>query len=205
MTQWTSGLYRLTQNPKFYAGFQDILGADRSRRRLAAEYIRANADDAVLDVGCGPGSILPYLGQVRYVGIDANPAHILEARAKFQDGTFIAADFTAAAPLDAASFDIVLSLGVLHHLEDAQARELASLAWQKLRPGGRMVTIDPVFAPGQHFVARMLAQADSGRCVRHADEYRKLLEGPFGDVNAHVHHDFLRVPYSHLVMSARKA
>jgi hypothetical protein len=54
MPQWTTGVYRLTQIPAFYKAFQNLLGADRSRRQLARDYVRAQPHDRVLDIGCVP-------------------------------------------------------------------------------------------------------------------------------------------------------
>lgn len=38
-------------------------------------------------------------------------------------------------------FQIMLALGVLHHLEDYEVRQLFALAQAALREGGRLITI----------------------------------------------------------------
>ena len=45
----------------------------------------------VLDVGCGPGTNTPYFNGADYVGLDINPAYVVQARKKYQR-TFVEAD-----------------------------------------------------------------------------------------------------------------
>lgn len=205
MSQKTRGLYRLTQVPLLYEALQSALGAGRSRQLLVEQYIRPNRFDRVLDLGCGPAAILPLLKEVTYIGIDLNPAHISSAQLAHGDrGTFHVGDFTHRRLDLGESFDIVLCIGLLHHLEDQRAIELAQLARDYLSPGGRLITIDPVFADGQSIFARQLARADSGQCVRTEQGYRALLEMAFEDCVTHVRHDLLRVPYSHCITVATR-
>jgi len=80
----------------------------------------------VLDVGCGDKPYLPYFASARaYVGVDpANPNADVQARAE-------------SLPLDDESFDLVLCIQVLEHVDDpAQAvRELHRV----VRRGGRVL------------------------------------------------------------------
>ena len=203
MVQKTTGLYRLTQIPMLYDGFQRMLGGRRSRTKLVAEYIRPKSGDNVLDLGCGPASILPCLGKVSYVGIDLNGDHIEKARADHgAAGSFHAGDFASLQTDLKGTFDLVLCLGFLHHIDDRRVLELARLAREYLAPGGRFFAIDPVFADGQPKIARWLAANDSGRCVRTASAYRNLVAPAFGNCETHVRHDLLRVPYSHCISTA---
>src|SRR5689334_4052594 len=55
-----------------YETFGRLIGGPRGRRRFAAEFVRAKKTDRVMDIGCGPGSMLSYLGGASYVGFDAN-------------------------------------------------------------------------------------------------------------------------------------
>ena len=101
-------------------------------------------------------------------------------------------------------FDLVLGTGVLHHLDDIQARGFFSLAERMLRTGGRCLTLEPCLVKGQHYVARMLIRLDRGRNVRTAQEYAALASASFSDVSQTLRHDLLRVPYTHLIMECRK-
>ena len=204
MSQKTEGLYRLTQIPSAYAFFQELLGAVRSRRIIANTYVCARSGDRVLDLGCGPASFLPFLGDVDYVGIDLNEKHIAQAKATFPDrGTFLTKSSSDVDLDELGSFNLVCCFGLLHHLEDAEVIDLVRFARAALKPTGRLVTVDPVFEDGQHWIARRLAEADSGQCVRHATAYRALVLSDFPHCNTYIRHDLLRVPYSHCINVAR--
>jgi SAM-dependent methyltransferase len=203
MSQKTTGLYRLTQISGAYEIFQLLLGADRWRKVLAEDYICVRTGDRVLDLGCGPASILPILGEVDYTGIDANADHIASATARYgARGKFIADDFACLTQQQSASFDLVLCLGLLHHLEDERVTELARLARTYLKPSGRFVAVDPVFENGQHGIARWLATRDAGQCVRYETGYRDLVGAAFGRCVTKVRHNLLHVPYSHCITMA---
>lgn len=204
MSQKTTGLYRLTQIPAFYESFQNLLGATASRRRLVQEYILAKEGEQVLDLGCGPATILEAMPDVSYLGIDLNAAQIEQARRDYGDrGQFHCGDFNSLKEEIASTFDLVLVIGLLHHIDDGRVRELASLAASFLKPSGRLLAVDPVYTDDQTWIARRLAAADSGRCVRTADGYRDLVASAFKDCVTHVRHDLLRIPYSHCITVAR--
>jgi len=203
MSQKTTGLYRLTQISGAYETFQLLLGADRLRKIVADEYICAKPGARVLDLGCGPASILPILGDLDYTGIDANADHIASATARYGSrGKFIADDFACLAQEQSASFDLVLCLGLLHHLEDERVTELAQLARAYLKPSGRFVAVDPVFEDGQHGIARWLAARDAGQCVRYETGYGDLVGAAFARCETQVRHNLLHVPYSHCITMA---
>jgi len=203
MAQKTTGIYQLTQIPALYATFQRMLGGDRARQGLVADHIRPKPGERVLDLGCGSAAILPYLGEVDYVGIDLNPEHIAQARATHGDrGTFHSGDF-GSLPVDRKNtFDLVLCLGILHHLDDIRMSELVAMARGYLAPGGRFIAVDPVFEDGQPPIARWLAKLDSGKCVRTAPQYAALIASAFECCTTTVRHDLLQVPYSHCICSA---
>ena len=85
--------------------------------RIAAHYALA-PNDRVLDVGCGKGYLLYELTQaVRGIGVRGLDisAYALEA-AKEEVRPFLDLGDAAALPYEAASFDLVVSLGALHNL-----------------------------------------------------------------------------------------
>lgn len=204
MPQLTSGLYRLTQVPFLYESFQNLLGAQRSRTRLAREFILPFGPKRVVDVGCGPGSMLPFLGKVDYQGIDLNSQHIERAQALYDGlGRFYCGGFERLAGVDEEQ-DLVLSIGLLHHLNDDEVRTLSATAARILRPGGHLVTVDPAFTPDQHWMARWIASKDAGQAVRSPDGYRALITSAFETVRSTVLHDLGRIPLTHCINIATK-
>ena len=155
----------------------------------------------VLDIGCGPADLLSYLPEVDYVGIDLSPQYIQAARARYGNrATFLCENVADTVVREPASADVVTATGVLHHLNDVEARRLLEVARQALKPGGRFVALDGVWHPGQSPVARWVLRRDRGRFIRTADAYVALARDVFGSVASHVRHDMMRIPYSLHIM-----
>ena len=156
----------------------------------------------ILDVGCGSASLLPYLGDVRYTGIDLNPQSIDHARNLHGDrGRFLVGDVAKGMPDGSDEFDLIIVSALLHHLDDAHARALFSSLADLLRPGGRIVTIDNVWLPEQHFIAKLVNRLDSGLNVRTPEQYTNLVAGLPLRVESRIYRDLLRIPYDHFCMT----
>jgi len=192
--------------PAAYRLFTSIVGGSRSRRRFSENFIRARDGDRILDLGCGPADLVEYLPHVEYIGFDTNPAYIKNAKARWGDrATFVCGHVGDASGQLSGTFDIVLAVGVVHHLNDDEAVELFRVAFGALRPGGRLVTFDGAFVKGQSPVARFLLSKDRGGFVREVPDYERLARSSFAGVTSHVAHDLIApVPYTHLVMECVK-
>lgn len=93
----------------------------------------------LVDVGCGAGNLLPFVGHQcdRYIGVDAVRYDGFPA-----EGEFIPLDLDAAkAPLPDASADVVCAVETIEHLENPRAfmRELVRLT----KPGGLAIVTTP--------------------------------------------------------------
>jgi SAM-dependent methyltransferase len=196
----SDGLRSVLSLPRAYALFFDLVGGPGRDRVLVRDYIRARPGDRVLDIGCGPGTLVPLLADVDYVGFDLSPEYIHRAQSKYPDKQFVCERVSAFTLKDMGVFDTVLALGVLHHLDDAEAMQLFQIAHDALKPGGRLVTIDGVWADGQSPIAKYFLSRDRGRFVRRADEYQRLGSASFSQIEAKVRHDLLRIPYSHVIL-----
>lgn len=205
MSHRSTGIYRIFESAFVYERFQRLLGSDASRRRYVRELLRPSPGARILDIGCGPGTILDYLPEdADYAGYDLNPGYIEEARRRYPGrGRFFCARVEDA-PDEPGGFDLVLATAILHHLDDPEAGRLVASAWRHLRPGGSLVTIDPVRHPGQSPVARLLVALDRGRRVRTPEGYRGLVAERFPSVETTLLTDLLPIPYSHFLMRASK-
>ncbi len=191
--------------PGAYGLFKKLIGAGKDRSVFAREHVRAKDGDRVLDIGCGTADVLSFLPRVEYTGFDPSAEYIATATARYGDrAKFYCQRVSEQSLVVHHDFDIVLAQGVLHHLDDAEARRLFRLAHAALKPGGRLVTLDGVYVPGQSRVARLLLSRDRGKFVRHEQGYRELAEGVFDDVGSAVRHDLLNIPYTLLVLDCTK-
>ena len=198
-----TGLHRLLNRAGVYDALQGLLLRGESRVRYVRDYVRPFPGCRILDIGCGPGSILAHLpGTIgSYIGYDMNPAYIEAARSRWGNrGTFHCQRVEPGMLPAGEAFDIVLANGIVHHLDDAEARQLFDVAWRALRSGGSLVTYDNVYLENQHWFARWLIARDRGRAVRTQGGYEALARGRFSKVESVILHDTLRVPYTILVM-----
>jgi SAM-dependent methyltransferase len=200
------GFYFLLTLPSVYRLFRTIVLGDGFRVYLS-EYVRPVPGEKVLDIGCGPGEILEHLPAVDYVGFDINPKYVEAAQKRFGGrGRFFCGDVgLTTIDQEAATFDLVLATGVLHHLNDDYAASLFNLARRALKPSARLVTLDGCFVAGQPKLARFVVSRDRGEYVREFAEYTKLAAQVFPQVRSFVRHDLLRIPYTHVILQCGNA
>ncbi len=187
--------------PAVYKLWGHLVGGSTSARALVNEYIRPEADARILEIGCGPGTIVPYLPQSGYLGFDLSAEYIEEARRRFPQAKFICERVSKFSLAQQHGFDLVIAIGIIHHLDDAEAKQLFEIAREALKPGGRLVTVDGVFTSDQSPVARWFLARDRGEYVRSEQEYVRIASQVFGSVEPAVRHDLLRIPYTHLILN----
>jgi SAM-dependent methyltransferase len=140
---------------------------------------------------------------VRISWFDANPTYIASAQQRYGNrGEFVCERVSHHSVQHFGAFDIVLALGLIHHLEDSEAKDLFRIGYTALKPGGRMITNDGCYAVGQSAAKRFLLSRDGGRFVRTQEQYVELVHSWFQEVNPHLREDVLRIPYTHLPRTA---
>lgn len=199
--QITTGLRSVLSLPSVYSSFQNLVGAQRLRRDIVDHYIRPTVGDTVLDIGCGPGDMLAFLPDVDYVGVDMSEDYIHAARETHGGrGEFYVGDAQDMGRVADQKFDLILAIGLLHHMDGEGAKGLFQFSASVLNPAGRMITLDPCFCDGQASLARWLVSLDRGQNIRTKQEYLELAEPAFGRVTGDVRDDLLRMPYTHCVL-----
>jgi SAM-dependent methyltransferase len=204
MAQVTTGIRAVLSNPLVYNALQNLLGAETVRARIVRDHVRPFPGMRILDLGCGTAEILRALPMdITYVGYDMSPEYIADAQQRFAGrGTFHCRllEQTEVATLE--PFDLVMGIGVLHHLDDATARQFMLLARSALPRGGRIYTLDPCYAAGQNPIARFLISRDRGQHVRDIEGYRDLSRGLAAEVTGSLVHKSW-IPYTHWHMECR--
>jgi SAM-dependent methyltransferase len=199
MAEVTFGLRSILSLPFAYEFVQQMFGASSGRRMLVDRFIRPKPGDRVLDIGCGPAKLLGFMSDVRYVGYDPNSRYIEHARKTFGPrGLFVAGRFTVEETAKYEPFDVGLLIAVLHHLDDPEASSLLACLRTAIKPGGRLVTLDPVFVDNQSPVARKLIEWDRGKNVRRPGELCALVEPHFRTIEETIIHKRFP-PYTMLV------
>ncbi len=175
--------------PFFYNFLQNAIGVPRQREFLVQQFVRPRQGDRILDIGCGTADILVHLQpfEVHYTGIEPNEAYVRYARRKWNDQPRyqfqLAAIGTSVAPSIAAhAYDVALAFGVMHHLPDEAVRQLLQIAAEGLKPGGRLVTMDPCRLPDMNLIEKLMVKYDRGCYIREVADYASLMKSTFHSV-----------------------
>ena len=205
MSQRTTGLRAVLSSAAVYQGVQDLLGARGFQRRFVREFVRPPAGSQLLDIGCGTAALLEHLpDDVGYHGFDLSERYITAARQRWGGrGQFWAASVADAPRLTGARFPRATAVGVLHHLDDTEARGLVALAAAALTDDGALVTYDPAHTPATGRAARFLLDRDRGQHVRTPDAYAALVGAGFASIEVVPLVGHLRIPYTACVIIAR--
>lgn len=146
----------------FYDIIVEILGYGESQRKKVIDLLELKKGDNLLDIGCGTGTLL-IVAKQKYPGvettgidIDASVLHIAEKKAK-KTGLEIAFVKTSSAklPFPDASFTVVVSSLVFHHLPTEVKKQTLKEVYRVLKKDGRFLLAD--FGEKKGFVLSVIA------------------------------------------------
>lgn len=186
-------------NRQFYARHSESFGATRTRpwpgwnRAIKPFLLQTSKDPGakaardILDLGCGNGRFAAFVHSIsrdpyRYLGLDSSEEMIGQARLRLQGvETFDAqfrrydlADDGSRLDFGARRFDLVVLVGVLHHLPGISSRrQLLSELAGSLASGGHMILSFWQFGRDSRFLRRTLSWSDHNRLsVDPVDEHQ---------------------------------
>jgi len=142
------------------------LGREGEFRERALDLAEVKCGDAVLDIGCGTGTLaiaarhrVGLRGSV--CGVDASPEMIARAERKAKKAAVQIAFSNVPAetlPFSGGQFDVVLSTVMLHHLPRKTRQECFREVRRVLKPSGRLLAIDFAGSSGHGSGIRILAR-----------------------------------------------
>jgi ubiquinone/menaquinone biosynthesis C-methylase UbiE len=199
-------LRKVLSLPFIFDLFQKLVSRKDTLETFINQYVQPRQGMAILDIGCGTGKILKYLPDgITYKGYDISPEYIDAARKNYGSrGSFVVGDAAHSLEEPAESYDIAMTIGVLHHLDDATVSAMLTKVSRILKPGGRFISIDGVYTDGQSWIARRILDADRGEHVRKKDGYLNLAQPHFTWLDHTILHNLLRIPYTHIIMVGHK-
>jgi SAM-dependent methyltransferase len=167
-----------------------ILGKSKANRRWFVDRVLSlRPGQKIVDIGCGPGSILDLLPQgIQYVGVDISERYVSAARRKYGGrGTFICGSVDEwTKDSRTAEADVVMVVGVLHHADDDEARKILEFARAALRDGGRFIFYEPCYLIWQSRLSAYLMSKDRGQNVRFEQEWKDLIASVFPSMTTNI-------------------
>ncbi|WP_294074155.1 class I SAM-dependent methyltransferase [Winogradskyella sp.] len=184
-----------------YTIYQKIVGGYRARKLFVENNVVIKPGQKILDIGCGPGDILDFMPNVEYTGIDQDSNYIAQAKKKYGSrGQFKCVSVNEIDTIETNEFDIVISAGVLHHLNDQQCNNLFNIAKKALKNNGRFISFDGVYTKNQNKIAKYFLKKDRGQYIRTQSEYEELAKTHFASVNSTIDETYFYIPYTSIIM-----
>ena len=179
MSEVNTGIRSILKYGWIYKLSQTLFGEKKSKQFIIDSYLTHLSEDTVLlDMGCGAGNFAYFIPiNVNYIGFDPNENYIETAKDnfsqykkfKFYAGT---ADSQAVNEHIANdSVDYALIHGVFHHLSDIQIIQMYTMAARVLKPGAKMISLEPVWYEGQSPVNKRIMQFDRGNNIKKQSEW----------------------------------
>ena len=188
--QINSGLRSALAFPWLYRLFDMLVGSKANKEWFIKNVLDLRDGQKLVDVGCGPAHILDRLPGVEYVGLDISDAYIQAARIKFKGRG--GANFLFGSVKDwllnplTYEADIVLAHGVLHHVDDDEAKKILEFAYHVLKDNGRLIFYEPCYLIWQSGISTYFMSRDRGQNIRTEQQWKDLANSTFPIVSTNI-------------------
>jgi SAM-dependent methyltransferase len=194
-------LNSILASPRLYITYQRLVGGIAAREICIRDYVQPTPGMVVLDIGCGPGYAVKCFPAPIYYGFDISPQYTKWANQRFSEhGRFYCGEFDESALEWLPKFDVVLMMGLLHHIDDRSVLQLLRLVKRAIGPQGCLVTLDGCYAKGQSRTAKFVLDGDRGQFIRTEAGYVDLARSVFSHVESAIRHDLFLIPFTALVL-----
>lgn len=147
-------------------------------KKIINKEIKAKKNIDVLDVGCGTGIISPLFSQSNYIGIDIDRRLIDFAKRKYRYSFQVMSSEEISFPKN--SFDLVLVVGVIHHLSDKGSNRTLAEMKKVLKSNGKILMIEAIPPMDSHnYLGRLIRSLDEGHNIRKLEEYSSMFKKYF--------------------------
>lgn len=143
-------------------------------RKVLNDFIKTHPYNRLLDFGCGIGILASIFPKKKYVGFDLDSEAISYAKEINPGYNFLVGDATTFKFKE--KFDLIIVVGVLHHLNDKEVRSAMKIMSRLLSEKGSIVIIEaipPIYK--WNILGQFLRALDNGHFVRSIDSYRALI------------------------------
>ncbi len=105
--------------------------------------IKINSKDKILDVGCGLGGPMYYLGIKKYIGIDISSSFLKIAHKLFKKPKFIEMDVTRGLKFDSNYFDYIFCFETIEHIPKEKIPFFLDELHRVLKKNGKIIITTP--------------------------------------------------------------
>lgn len=176
--QKITGVHSILNLPFVYR-FSQFLFSDPKAKQNLQKLCETTGNSVVYDIGCGTGAATSYINSTCfYYGFDISENYIKKAKelhTSRKNTYFVNDEFNEISSKQIKNCDLVIMMGVMHHLSDENLSKLFQNILDKMNKSGRLVTIDPVFLKKQRVMSKLLISQDRGKSVRFEEGYMKII------------------------------
>lgn len=197
--------HSILENPRIYEFVQRMLGGDRVFQAIRAAVeteLRHITYKNVLEVGCGTGLTRDCFN-ADYTGIDINPEYI-KVISRRSEGTYLVGDATSL-PFGPESYDLVFTVGVLHHLDqnnrDMMLREMDRVC----KKGGHILIVDGLVPSNRwNLIGYVLAKLDRGRYKMRISRFQDMIRTAYPGAFSMTFKKYYAFPLEFAAVAVRK-
>lgn len=131
-------------------------------------------DIKVLDLGAGLGNLAPMFSPKNYLGVELDPELVQLAKKDYLKYNFVQGDITTFS--NHQKYDLVIVIGVLHHINDRQLEQGLGVISKHLKKDGRAIILEaipPIYK--WNLPGRFIRSLDQGNFIRSYDDYKQKI------------------------------